>query len=44
MNYKKTNASKSTISRDIKELSKETNNIYKTICVSPIKALDNILV
>ena len=31
MNYKKTNASKTTISRDVKELSKETDNIYKTI-------------
>ena len=33
MNYKKTNASKTTISRDVKELSKETNNIYKTISI-----------
>ena len=33
MNYKKTNASKTTVSRDIKELSKETNNIYKTISI-----------
>ena len=33
MNYKKTNASKTTISRDIKELSKDTNNIYKTISI-----------
>ena len=28
MNYKKTNANKTTVSRDVKELSKETNNIY----------------
>ncbi len=33
MNYKKTNASKTTISRDVKELSKETDNIYKTISI-----------
>ena len=33
MNYKKTNASKTTISRDTKELSKETDNIYKTISI-----------
>ena len=33
MNYKKTNASKTTISRVIKELSKDTNNIYKTISI-----------
>lgn len=33
MNYKKTNANKTTVSRDVKELSKETNNIYKTISI-----------
>ena len=33
MNYKKTNASKTTVSRDVKELSKETDNIYKTISI-----------
>tara|TARA_B100001250_G_C19099359_1_gene486259 strand:+ start:71 stop:484 length:414 start_codon:yes stop_codon:yes gene_type:complete len=33
MNYKKTNASKTTISRDVKELSQETDNIYKTISI-----------
>ena len=33
MNYKKTNASKTTVSRDVKQLSNETNNIYKTISI-----------
>ena len=33
MNYKKTNANKTTVSRDVKELSKDTNNIYKTISI-----------
>ena len=33
MNYKKTDASKTTISRDLGELSKETGIIYKTISI-----------
>ena len=33
MNYKKTDASKTTISRDVKSLSKDVGNVYKTISI-----------
>ena len=33
MNYKKTNASKTTVSRDLYELSKDVGNVYETIAI-----------
>ena len=33
MNYKKTDASKTTISRDLKSISEDVGNIYKTISI-----------
>lgn len=33
MDYKKTNAPLNTVSRDMIELSKDTGNVYETVCV-----------
>ena len=33
MNYKKTNASKTTVSRDLHDLSNEVGNVYETIAI-----------